>query len=83
MSEKKHWSYALNGWNGEVENTYDHMKLAALMAILQELKRLNGVMQCSNVSKGFRALAKIAARDERAFKRRVEHAAAKRIKRST
>jgi hypothetical protein len=33
--------------------------------------------------KGFRALSKIAARDEKAFKRRVEHAVAKRVKRAT
>jgi hypothetical protein len=52
------------------------------MDIREELQRLNRVMLCSNVAQGFRALAKIASRDERAFKRRVENAVAKRVKRS-
>lgn len=56
--------------------------LAVLMDIREELQRLNRVMLCSNVAQGFRALAKIASRDERAFKRRVENAVAKRVKRS-
>jgi hypothetical protein len=63
-------------------NTWDHVPLQVLMDIRDELQALNHVMQCSNVARGFQALAKIARRDERAFKRRVEHAVAKRIKRA-
>ena len=61
---------------------HDQARLAVLMDIRRELQRLNNVMQCRNVSHGFKALAKIASRDERAFKRRVEHAVAKRLKRA-
>ena len=73
----------VKGWDGEVPWTYDGLRLAVLVEIRDELIRLNNVMQCRNVSKGFQALAKIASRDEEAFKRRVEHAVAKRIKRKT
>lgn len=64
-------------------NTWDHVPLQVLMDIRDELQRLNNVMQCSNVARGFQALAKIARRDEKAFKRRVEHAVAKRVKRAS
>jgi hypothetical protein len=60
----------------------DEAIFAVLMDIREELQKLNRVMQCSNVASGFRALAKIASRDERAFKRRVANAVAKRVKRS-
>ena len=63
-------------------NEWQYVNLQILMDIRDELKALNRVMQCSNVSHGFRALAKIANRDERAFKRRVAGAVAKRLKRS-
>lgn len=63
-------------------NTWDNVPLQVLMDIREELQALNRVMQCSNVAVGFKALAKIALRDEKAFKRRVEHAVAKRIKRA-
>lgn len=63
-------------------NQWGYVHLQILMDIRDELQRLNGVMQCSNVRIGFRALAKIANRDERAFKRRVANAVAKRVKRS-
>lgn len=56
--------------------------LCVLMDIRDELQALNRVMQCSNVARGFGALAEIAARDERLFKKRVADAAAKLIKRS-
>lgn len=56
-------------------------QLSVLMDIRDELQLLNRVMQCSNVARGFSALSKIAARDEQAFKRRVEAAARKRVKR--
>jgi len=39
---------ALDLWNGSVEYTYDGLQLAALMAIRDELKRLNDVFACSN-----------------------------------
>jgi hypothetical protein len=83
MTVMKHYKNALQSWDGRLEYTYEQLQLAALMAIRDELQALNRVMQCSNVAKGFRALAKIAARDEKAFKRRVEHAVAKRLKRAT
>ena len=82
MPDIKHYKRALDTWNGNLEYTYAHLPLAALMAIRDELVKLNNVMQCRNVSRGFTALAKIARRDEKAFKRRVEHAVAKRVKRS-
>jgi hypothetical protein len=85
MSDKplKHYRDALNTWNKQLNYTYDGLQLAALMAVLDELKALNRLFGCANVLKGFRALSKIAARDEKAFKRRVEHAVAKRVKRAT
>lgn len=82
MATNKHYRDALQQWNGTLEYTYSGLQLAALMAIRDELKALNRVMQCPNVIKGFRALSKIASRDEKAFKRRVEHAVAKRVKRA-
>jgi hypothetical protein len=51
------------------------------MDIRDELQTLNSIMRCSNVSSGFRALGKMAQRDERAFKRRVESAVRKRLER--
>jgi hypothetical protein len=63
-------------------NTWEHVNLQVLMDIRDELQALNQIMQCRNVAMGFRALAKIAQRDEKAFKRRVEHAVAKRVKRA-
>lgn len=67
----------------ELPNQWPYAHIRVLQDIRDELRQLNRVMQCPNVAKGFRALAKIAARDEKAFKRRVEHAVAKRIKRAT
>jgi hypothetical protein len=64
-------------------NEWQYVQLQVLMDIRDELLRLNNVMQCRNVARGFQALAKIARRDEKAFKRRVEHAVAKRVKRAT
>jgi hypothetical protein len=81
MDETKHYRTALATWNGELAYTYDGLQLAALMAIRDELVKLNNIMQCQNVAKGFQALAKIAIRDEKAFKRRVDGAVAKRLKR--
>jgi hypothetical protein len=77
----KHYSRALDDWNGYLENTYEHLRLAALMSILDELKKLNNVMQCRNVAKGFRALVDIAKQNDTSFKRRVENATRKRLKR--
>lgn len=68
-------------WSPPNEWQYVHIQL--LMDIRDELQALNRVMQCSNVSRGFRALATIASRDEKAFKRRVKHAVAKRVKRAS
>ena len=62
--------------------TWEQVTIAVLMDIRDELKALNMVMQCSNVSAGFRALAKIARRDEKAFARRVAAAVRKRKNRA-
>lgn len=67
-------------WAPPNEWSYVHLQL--LMDIRDELQALNRIMQCSNVSRGFQALAKIARTDEKVFKRRVEHAVAKRVKRA-
>ena len=69
-------------WTDIAPNHWDRVPIAILQDIRDELQVLNRIMQCSNVSHGFRALAKIASRDERAFKRRVAGAVAKRLKRS-
>jgi hypothetical protein len=60
---------------------WEDVKVAVLMDIRDELQTLNSIMRCSNVSSGFRALGKMAQRDERAFKRRVESAVLKRLER--
>lgn len=81
MANKLGWQRDRD-WAASAPNEWQYAQLSVLQDIRHELHRLNSVMQCSNVAKGFRALAKIAARDERAFKRRVEHAVAKRLKRA-
>ena len=65
------------------DNNYsiEAAQLAVLMDIRAELQALSRVMQCQNVWRGFKALAKIASRDERTFKRRVYNAVRKRIAR--
>lgn len=72
----------VQGWDGEVPWTWDGVRLSVLIDIRHELRKLNSVMQCRNVALGFRALAGIARRDEKAFKRRVEAAVQKRLKRA-
>lgn len=69
-------------WASEAPNQWQYAKLTILQDIRDELQALNRVMQCSNVARGFQALSKMARRDETAFKRRVEHAVAKRVKRA-
>lgn len=80
-----HQSIRNVGWrvNADDDGLFhsEAVKRAVLLDIREELRLLNRVMQCSNVAHGFRALAKIAARDERAFKRRVASAVRKRLKR--
>ena len=71
-----------SNWNLDTPPGLTGAGVAVLMDIRDELKALNRVMQCSNVATGFRALAKIAERDELAFKRRVAYATAKRVKRA-
>ena len=60
----------------------EEARLAVLMDIRFELQELNRVMRCRNVAVGFKALAKIARRDEKAFERRVAAAARKRANRA-
>lgn len=69
-------------WASEAANEWRFVHLTILQDIRDELQALNRVMQCSNVARGFKALATIARRDERAFKRRVDNAVAKRLKRA-
>jgi hypothetical protein len=83
MADNKHWRDALRVWDGSSPYTYERLDLAVLMSIRDELQKLNGVMQCRNVARGFSALGKMASRDERAFKRRVAAAVKKRLQRKT
>ena len=69
-------------WAVDAPDNWQNVPIVILQDIRDELQALNRVMQCSNVSRGFQALSKIASRDERAFKRRVAGAVAKRLKRS-
>ena len=78
--KNKVWDIQTNE-NGNVR-TWDEVQLVVLMDIRDELQELNRVMQCRNVSSGFRALAKMARRDEQAFERRVAAAARKRANRA-
>ena len=71
----------VKNWDGEVPWTYEGIKVAVLVEIREELRMLNRLLACRNVSRGFQALAKIAARDDKHFKRRVDNAFSKRIKR--
>lgn len=79
MSKNRHKN---RDWS-DAPNTYEKADLRVLMDIRDELQALNRVMQCPHVGAGFRAFAKIALRDEWAFKRRVANAVAKRIKRKS
>ena len=72
----------VKGWDGDVPWSWEGVTLAVLVEIRDELKSLNSVMQCDNVRIGFRALTKIAARDDKAFKKRVANATQKRLKRA-
>ena len=81
MENKLGWQQNRD-WAAEAPNTWKHVHLAVLQDIRRELQTLNNIMRCQNVSKGFSALARIARRDQKAFKRRVDHAVAKRIKRA-
>jgi hypothetical protein len=66
--------------NGDIES-WEQAQLAVLMDIRDELQALNRVMQCSNVSRGFRALSGIAAQHDALFRKRVEAAVRKPLKR--
>ena len=83
MATLKQYTQAMREWNEQVEFTYPGLQIAVLLTIRDELVKLNRVMQCPNVTKGFRALAKIANNDEAAFKRRVAAAVKKRLARAT
>jgi hypothetical protein len=68
------------------DNTYpaNSVDRAIMLDIREELKKLNAVMQCPNVAAGFRAMQKlneIARRDEKNFKRRVQRAVNRKLKR--
>lgn len=61
-------------------DTYEGAHLAVLMDIRDELKKLNGVMACPNVARGFIALVEMNRRDEINFKARVTRAVARKLK---
>lgn len=77
MSHNRHKD---RDWS-DAPNTMEYGSIRVLMDIRDELKKLNSIMCCPNVAKGFRALAKIATRDEKTFQRRVKYATDKRLKR--
>ena len=77
MSEKRHRNAAIASWNGLIDFSYEHLPLAYLAAIHDELLKLNRTLGCRNVARGFTALQRIARLDELAFKRRVEAAVKK------
>lgn len=77
----RHYTDAARRWDGTLPYDYQHLPLAVLCQIRDELRTLNRTLGCPNVAKGFRALQKIAANDTAAFKRRVAAAARKREKR--
>ena len=74
------WNLPLDSGNPN-RHTWDSIHTALLMDLRDELQRLNSLMHCSHVVRGFLALSKIASRDESAFKRRVAAAARKRVAR--
>lgn len=82
MSDGRCKDYNWRVRQGNADATFEGAQLAVLMDIRDELKRLNLVMYCPNVTTGFRALAGIAKRDEVTFRRRVSSAVRKRMKRA-
>lgn len=61
--------------------SHSHVVESLLMDLRDELQKLNRVFACKNVQRGFAALERLAAQNEAAFKRRVESAVRKRMKR--
>ncbi len=57
----------------------EQVRQSILMDIRDELQKLNQVMQCLNVAKGFQALAALQ-HNEKAFKRRVAAAVRRKLK---
>lgn len=68
-------------WASDAPDEWQYVHLNILQDIRDELQALNRLLRCHNVRVGFSALEKIARRDNNLFKRRVEQATAKRIKR--
>jgi hypothetical protein len=56
---RKHYKKAVADWSGEVDWTYPGLRTAILMSILDELKRLNGLLHCPNFIRIPRDLARI------------------------
>ena len=69
-------------WQND-DGTYgaEGVNRAILLDIRAELKRLNAIFSCPKVQHGFGALRQIAKLDELAFKRRVQNAGRKRMRR--
>lgn len=83
MADSKLGRHKNRDWAWEAPNEWQHVNLCILQDIRDELQALNRVMQCSNVARGFQALSKMASRDEKAFKRRVDAAVKKRLARKS
>lgn len=59
------WTVAVEESDDRTTASPDQCILAVLQDIRDELRELNGVMQCHNVADGFRALQRIDRRLER------------------
>lgn len=59
MTYFKHRRQAIADWNGKVPFTWDGLQIALLAAILDELKSLNGLLNCPNFLRIPRELAAI------------------------
>lgn len=46
--ELKHWRDLLAGWNHQAHFTFDGVKIALLVGILEELRTLSRVIGCKN-----------------------------------
>ena len=68
-------------WAEEAPREWQYVNLTILEDIRDELQRLNRLLHCSNVVKGFRALSRIAMQSDDVFKRRVDGAVRKRLAR--
>ena len=81
MARLKDRVWNMWGSDGGKSQSAEAIAVNVLMDLRDEMKRLNRLLHCHNIVRGFQALSKIAARDERTFKRRVATVARKRVAR--